>query len=90
MFIAAILLSLVVLTLLGAPIAVALGSVAVATMCIAVGLELLPIFVQRLHAGTTSFPLLAIPFIILAGNVMNTGGMTVRSIAAACPAGSGM
>jgi tripartite ATP-independent transporter DctM subunit len=33
---------------------------------------------QRMYAGTTGFPLLAIPFFILAGNLMNTGGMTQR------------
>jgi tripartite ATP-independent transporter DctM subunit len=78
MFIAAILLALCALILLGAPIAVALASVAIGTMWIAVGPELLVIFIQRLYAGTTSFPLLAIPFFILAGNLMNTGGMTHR------------
>jgi tripartite ATP-independent transporter DctM subunit len=57
---------------------VALGVVAIGTMWIAVGPDLLVIFIQRIYAGTTSFPLLAIPFFILSGNLMNTGGMTVR------------
>jgi len=78
MFITVILLALCVLILCGTPIAIALGIVAAATMWYAVGPELLTIFVQRLYAGTTSFPLLAIPFFILSGNLMNTGGMTVR------------
>jgi tripartite ATP-independent transporter DctM subunit len=78
MFIAGILVSLCILILLGTPIAVVLGVVAIGTMWIAVGPELLPIFIQRLYAGTTSFPLLAIPFFVLAGNLMNTGGMTDR------------
>jgi len=78
MFIAGILVSLCALILLGTPIAVALGVVAIGTMWVAVGPELLAIFVQRLYAGTTSFPLLAIPFFVLAGNLMNTGGMTHR------------
>mgnify|MGYP001029168491 CR=1 FL=1 len=78
MFIAGILLLLCALILMGTPIAVALGVVAIGTMWIAVGPELLAIFIQRLYAGTTSFPLLAIPFFVLAGNLMNTGGMTNR------------
>jgi tripartite ATP-independent transporter DctM subunit len=39
---------------------------------------LLSMVPQRMYAGTTGFPLLAIPFFILAGNLMNTGGMTQR------------
>jgi tripartite ATP-independent transporter DctM subunit len=78
MFIAGILLALCFLILGGVPIAVALGVVAIGTMWAAVGPDLLVIFVQRIYAGTTSFPLLAIPFFILSGNFMNTGGMTTR------------
>ncbi len=78
MFIATILIGLCTLILFGVPIAVALGFVAIATMWYAVGPELLTIFIQRIYAGTTSFPLLAIPFFILAGNLMNTGGTTQR------------
>jgi tripartite ATP-independent transporter DctM subunit len=33
-----------------------------------------------MYSGTTSFTLLAIPFFILAGNLMNTGGMTQRLV----------
>ena len=33
---------------------------------------------QRMYASTTGFTLLAIPFFILAGNLMNTGGVTSR------------
>ncbi|WP_046868922.1 TRAP transporter large permease [Microvirga massiliensis] len=78
MFITAILLALCLLILGGVPIAVALGIIAIGTMWIAVGPDLLAISIQRIYAGTTSFPLLAIPFFILAGNLMNTGGMTAR------------
>lgn len=34
--------------------------------------------VQRMIGGIDTFPLLAIPFFILAGNLMNTGGITDR------------
>lgn len=36
------------------------------------------VILHRLVAGMTSFPLLAIPFFILAGNLMNVGGITTR------------
>ena len=42
--------------------------------------NLLSMVPQRMYAGTTGFPLLAIPFFILAGNLMNTGGMTQRLV----------
>lgn len=35
---------------------------------------------QRVFIGTNSFSLLAIPFFILAGNIMNTGGIAIRLI----------
>ena len=35
---------------------------------------------QRMVAGTQSFPLLAVPFFILAGNLMNASGITERLI----------
>src|SRR5450759_2662953 len=36
--------------------------------------------VQRMVGGIDTFPLLAIPFFILAGNLMNTGGITERLV----------
>ncbi|SMF76514.1 TRAP transporter, DctM subunit [Tistlia consotensis] len=37
--------------------------------------------VQRMYGATQSFPLLAVPFFILAGNLMNTTGITHRLLA---------
>ncbi len=37
--------------------------------------------VQRMIGGIDTFPLLAIPYFILAGNLMNTGGITDRLVA---------
>ncbi len=78
MLITSILLSVCIVILLGIPIAVALGLIAAVTMVVTVGPDLLIIFIQRTYAGTTSFPLLAIPFFVLAGNLMNIGGTTER------------
>lgn len=36
------------------------------------------VVMHRMINGVDSFPLLAIPFFILAGNLMNNGGITVR------------
>ncbi len=64
--------------LLGLPIAVSMGLTAILTFLTLGEPGLLSMVPQRMYAGTTGFPLLAIPFFILAGNLMNTGGMTHR------------
>lgn len=78
MLVTAVLIGVCFVILIGIPIAVALGLVAIATMVWTAGPDLLVIFIQRTYAGTTSFPLLAIPFFVLAGNLMNMGGTTER------------
>jgi tripartite ATP-independent transporter DctM subunit len=72
---------LIGLILLGVPIAVSLGLAAIVVMAWMGGTDLLIILAQRMYSGISSFPLLAIPFFILAGNLMNTGGMTRRIFA---------
>ncbi|HET9067585.1 MAG TPA: TRAP transporter large permease [Amaricoccus sp.] len=66
-----------ILMLIGLPVAIA--------MFVASGLYLLIygvapdiIMAQRMIAGVESFPLLAVPFFILAGNLMNIAGVTGR------------
>lgn len=69
---------LLVLILLDLPIVVAIASTAIAFF-VALGQgNFLAIMPQRMYSGTTGFTLLAIPFFILAGNLMNTGGITSR------------
>ena len=61
---------------LGMPVAFTLGVAALLYMWWAdMPLVVLP---QRMAGGIDSFPLLAVPFFILAGNLMNTGGITDR------------
>jgi tripartite ATP-independent transporter DctM subunit len=74
---------LILLMLIGVPIAICLALTAIALMWWQGGDALLIMLAQRMYSGTTSFPLLAIPFFILAGNLMNTGGMTHRIFAVA-------
>jgi tripartite ATP-independent transporter DctM subunit len=69
---------LLVLILMNLPIAVAMGLTAVAFFIGRGEGSLLTMLPQRMYASTTGFTLLAIPFFILAGNLMNTGGITTR------------
>ena len=70
--------ALIGLILLGVPVAVSMGLTAVVTFLIMGQADILTMVAQRMYASTTSFTLLAIPFFILAGNLMNTGGITER------------
>ena len=74
----AIFIGLIGLVLLGVPIAVAMGLTALVIFVLLGESIALPIMAQRMYSATTGFTLLAIPFFILAGNLMNTGGITRR------------
>jgi len=66
-----------VLMLAGVPVAVSMAVASVAYLLIYnVAPDL--IAAQRMIAGVESFPLLAVPFFILAGNLMNIAGVTGR------------
>ncbi len=69
---------LLVFIFLGTPIAVGLGLTSVGVFALLGETSNLPIFSQRMYSATTGFTLLAIPFFIFAGNLMNTGGITNR------------
>ena len=69
---------MVALMLIGVPVAVAMGITAVGTFVLLGEGSILAMIAQRMYAATTGFTLLAIPFFILAGNLMNTGGITNR------------
>ncbi len=69
---------LLVLILIDLPIAVAIALTAIISFVGLGNSSLLTMLPQRMYASTTSFTLLAIPFFILAGNLMNTGGITNR------------
>ena len=71
----AFLVSFVVLLALGIPIAMALGGSAMTYVLLQEDLSL-TMLVQTTFAGMSSFPLLAIPLFMLAGNFMNEGGLT--------------
>ncbi len=75
-----LLVSFVVLVLIDAPIAVALGLSAVVYLMIS-DLAPLMIVAQRMVAGIDSFTLLAIPLFLLAGTLMVQGGLAPRIVA---------
>jgi len=73
-----------VLLLLRVPIAIAVGFSAFAAVAAVIGLEKASfVAAQRMFTGINSFALLAIPFFILAGVLMNNGGIAGRLIDAA-------
>lgn len=77
MLIALLLVSLLGLIALGVPVGIALaGSSALFVLVSGQVPEM--VVVHRMINGVDSFPLLAVPFFILAGNLMNTAGITER------------
>ncbi|MCC8025552.1 MAG: TRAP transporter large permease [Clostridium sp.] len=67
-----------ILLLLGAPVAIAIGCSSAAYFASA-GMPL-QIVTQKMVSGAQSFTMLAIPFFVLAGNMMNETGITKRLI----------
>ena len=78
MMTAAIFVVLVILIMLGFPIALCMGLTAAIFFVVLGEIDTLLMLPARMYSSSTSFTLLAIPFFILVGNVMNTGGMTMR------------
>ncbi|MBN1987147.1 MAG: TRAP transporter large permease [Prolixibacteraceae bacterium] len=73
--------SFVILLVIGVPIAFSIGISGILTMLVSIDMiPALTTFSQRMATGLDSFALLAIPFFILAGNIMNSGGIAIRLI----------
>ena len=69
--------SFLVFMLIGVPVAIAMAVASVLYITV-FGVAPNIIVAQRMIAGVESFPLLAVPFFILAGNLMNIAGVTGR------------
>ena len=69
---------LVGLMLVGVPVCIAMGITSAGVFAALGNAKILAVMAQRIYNGTTGFTMLAIPFFILAGNLMNTGGITDR------------
>ena len=74
-------ISFVVFLLCGVPISIGIGMSSFLTAIISVPWEVLTYTsAQRCFSGMDSFALLAIPFFMLAGNIMNKGGIASRLV----------
>lgn len=76
---AVFLLLLAGLLVIGAPIFIALSGAVLVSMWLEGGLPL-AIVAERMFAGLDKFSLMAIPFFILTGNLMNVGGLSRRLV----------
>lgn len=73
--------SFILLIVIGVPIAYSIGISTVVTMLVGIlPVPALTTMAERMAAGLDSFTLLAIPFFILAGQLMNRGGVATRLI----------
>jgi C4-dicarboxylate transporter DctM subunit len=72
-------LSFLLLLVIGTPISFALGISGVVGIVI-LNPDFLRLVPQRMYAGVDSFPLMAIPFFVLAGELMGTSGILARLV----------
>jgi len=79
MVVALVILSFLVMIALTAPVAFALGIAAAIGLAVS-GVAPLLVVPQRMFEGADSFVLLAIPLFILAGALMETGGISARLV----------
>ncbi len=72
--------TLIALLVINVPVVVAIGLTSVIFFVVLGDGMLLAMLPNRMYYGTTGFTLLAIPFFIFAGNLMNIGGITERTL----------
>ena len=73
----ALLVTFLVAMIVGVPVAIAMAGASLVYILVSGGLPPF-VVVHRMISGIDSFPLLAVPFFILAGNLMNNAGITTR------------
>lgn len=74
-------LSFIVLVAIGVPVAYSIGTSGILTMLVSIdSIPAFTTYAMRMASGLDSFALLAIPFFVVAGNIMNTGGIAQRLI----------
>jgi tripartite ATP-independent transporter DctM subunit len=72
-------LVLILLLVIGVPISISMGLAAFTGLLLSGNIPI-EVTAQRFVTGVDSFPLLAVPFFMLAGGLMNTGGITERLV----------
>ena len=73
--------TLLILLLLGVPIAICLGLSSMIVMTLLDGTPPLSLLARSVVTGGDSFPLIAVPLFILAGDLMQQGGLSRRLVA---------
>jgi tripartite ATP-independent transporter DctM subunit len=73
----ALIVGFLLLLLAGVPVAISLGGASLLYVILE-GTQPHLVVLHRMIGGTDSFPLLAIPFFIMAGSLMNSSGITTR------------
>lgn len=69
------------LMFVGVPISYSIGIASLCTLLVSLGFDIsITTVAQRMTNGLNSFSLLAIPFFVLAGHIMNKGGIALRLI----------
>lgn len=76
---AVMMISLLVLLLLSVPVALSIGLASTVAFMNDGSMPLI-VLIQRMFAALDSFPLMAIPFFILAGSLMESGGISRRLV----------
>ncbi|OBW95434.1 TRAP transporter large permease [Gallibacterium salpingitidis] len=73
--------SFFVFLFIGVPISFSIGIASLLTIMLSLPVDsAIAVIAQKMASGLDSFSLLAIPFFILAGNIMNRGGIALRLI----------
>ncbi|MFQ1046578.1 TRAP transporter large permease [Avibacterium paragallinarum] len=73
--------SFFILLFIGVPISFSIGIASLLTISLSLPFDsAIAVISQKMASGLDSFSLLAIPFFILAGNIMNRGGIALRLI----------
>lgn len=75
-----LMITLIILLVVGVPIAFALGISSLTYLLLFLPQIQISIIAQHMYSGINSFTLTAIPFFILVGVVMNTGGISRRLV----------
>lgn len=74
-------IAFLLLLIFGVPIAFVIGITAIVHLLTVPDSNILEITTQRLFSGINNFSLLAIPFFVLAGELMNASGITAKLLA---------
>jgi len=76
----AVIVVFALLLVLGVPIAFVLGAAGLTHLAVMGDASFYPVAIQRMFSGINSFSMMAIPFFVLAGEIMNRGRITDKLV----------